>query len=41
MTKKGLPKQGTRALLKSWSDANAMVVKNSSKKATKKSAKKK
>lgn len=41
MAKKGLPKQGARALLNSWSDANAMVIKNSSKKAAKKSAKKK
>lgn len=40
MAKKGLPVQGARAVLKSWSDANAMIVKNSGKKTAKKTAKK-
>ena len=30
----GLPKQGARALIKSWGDANAEMMKKSNKKAT-------
>lgn len=37
---KGLPKQGARALMQSWSDANAEMLKNKKKPAPKKAPKK-
>lgn len=31
---KGLPKQGARALIKAWTDANSEMIKNANKKKT-------
>lgn len=41
MAKKGLPTQGAAAVLKGWSDANAMVIKSGKKTRKNKTVKKK